>query len=151
MTLPINPHIALLGAPGKPVVTVAEVDDAPPVRFVTFPEVPGLGQMSVACDGTPMESVLAIANPPAPKPWVPSQVPAWALSSILDQRGKLAALELAIQALTEPTKSRVRWLFQRGDMFDRDGDVVNGLGAAIGYSPAQVDQLFVDAYNYAQA
>lgn len=151
MTIAISPPVPLLGVEGKPVVTVAEVDDAPPVRYVSFPEVPGLGQMSVACEGTPMDSILAIANPPPVKPWVPVSVPAWALSSILDQRGKLAALEVAIEGLAEPTKSRVKWLFQRGDMFERDGDVVNGLGAAIGYSPAQVDQLFVDAFNYAQA
>lgn len=151
MTISINPPVRLLGVERQPSVTVAEVEDAPPVRYVAFPEVPGLGQMSVACEGTPMDSVLAIANPPPAKPWVPSQVPAWALSSILDQLGKLSALELAIDGLAEPTKSRVKWLFQRGDMFERDGDVVNGLGAAIGYTPAQVDQLFVDAFNYAQA
>ena len=92
------------------------------------------------------------AAPPAPPP-VPESVPAWALSAVLDSRGKLADLQAAIEKLTpESTKNRVKWLFQRGDQFERDGDIVNGLGAAIGYTtPAQVDQLFRDAFNYAQA
>lgn len=90
---------------------------------------------------------------PPPPPPVPDSVPAWALSAVLDARGKLAELQAAIEKLTPAsTKSRVKWLFTRGDQFERDGDVVNGLGAAIGYTtPAQVDQLFRDAEAYANA
>lgn len=90
---------------------------------------------------------------PPPPPPVPESVPAWALSAVLDARGKLADLQAAIERLTPAsTKARVKWLFTRGDHFERDGDVVNGLGAAIGYTtPEQVDQLFRDAEAYANA
>lgn len=151
MTVSISPPIVLQGSPGKPVVSTAEVEDDPPVRYVLFPQAPQLGQMAVACTGTPMESILAIANPPTPQPWVPVSVPAWALSAVLDSRGKLDGLNLAIDGLSEPTRTRVRWLFDRGEYFERDGEIVNGLGAAIGYTPDQVDQLFRDSYVYANA
>ena len=89
--------------------------------------------------------------PPAPPP-VPESVPAWALSAVLDARGKLSELQSAIDKITPAsTRTRVQWLFRRGDQFERDGDVVNGLGAAIGYTPEQVDQLFRDAAAYASA
>lgn len=90
-------------------------------------------------------------EPPVP-PAVPESVPAWALSAVLDARGKLTELQAAIDKLTPAsTRTRVQWLFRRGDQFERDGDVVNGLGAAIGYTPEQVDQLFRDAEAYANA
>lgn len=88
---------------------------------------------------------------PLPVP-VPEAVPAWALSAVLDARGKLAELQAAIDKITPAsTRTRVQWLFRRGEQFERDGDVVNSLGAAIGYTPAQVDQLFRDAESYANA
>lgn len=89
-------------------------------------------------------------TPPAPEP-VPDAVPAWALQLILDERGKLNQLQAAIDNLTGPTGRRIQWIFRRGDMFDRDGDAVNDLGASIGYTPAQVDDLFRDANQLANS
>ena len=95
----------------------------------------------------------ALANgyrytPPAPAP-VPDAVPAWALQAILEERGKLTQLQAAIDKLTGATGRKVQWIFRRGDMFERDGDTVNNLGASIGYTPSQVDDLFRDANKLA--
>lgn len=106
------------------------------------------GDYLTLADATAQGFTLA---PPAP-PSVPESVPAWALSAVLDARGKLGDLQAAIDRITPAsTKSRVKWLFARGDQFERDGDVVNGLGAAIGYTPDQVDQLFRESEAYANA
>jgi len=87
-------------------------------------------------------------GPPEPLP-VPVSVPAWALQAILEERGKLTKLQAAIDSMTGATGHKVQWIFRRGDMFERDGDTVNSLGASIGLTPAQVDDLFRDANQLA--
>lgn len=145
MTIAINPPVTLRGAPGNPVVTVAEVDDAPPVRYVSFPEVPELGQLAVPCVGTPEESIAAIANPAPQKEYVPASVPKWAFLLVLRRMGKEDALKAAIGAYNGADAARVRAKWEASEVIERDGDTVNALGAAVGYTPEQVDQVFRDA------
>lgn len=82
---------------------------------------------------------------------VPVAVPAWALQAVLEERGKLDGLQAAIDSMTGPTGRKVQWIFKRGDLFERDGDTVNSLGAAIGYTPSQVDDLFISAAKLANS
>jgi hypothetical protein len=90
-----------------------------------------------------------IPEPPAKN--VPEEVPAWALMAVVDARGKKAALEAAVNALPNGTGVKFRWLFARGDMFPRNGATVNLLGAAIGLTPAQIDDLFIEAQTMAES
>ena len=89
--------------------------------------------------------------PEPPSKNVPLEVPAWALMAVVDARGKKAALEAAVNALPDETGNKLRWLFARGEMFPRDGATVNSLGAAIGLTPAQTDDLFIEAQTMADS
>lgn len=80
---------------------------------------------------------------------VPEEVEAWKLAAVLDSRGKLQAIEAAIAAYTGPEAAIVRARWRRGVEFPRNGDTVNALGAAIGYTPAQIDDLFREAAKIA--
>lgn len=145
MTIAINPPVTLQGVEGKPVVTTAEVDDAPPVRYVAFPEVPELGQLAMPCVGTPEDSIAAIANPGPQKEYVPASVPKWAFLLVLRSMGKEDALKAAIAAYNGADAARVRAKWEASDVIERDGETVNSLGAAVGLTPEQVDQVFRDA------
>lgn len=149
MTITINPPVRLLGVEGQPSVTVAEVEDAPPVRYVAFPEVPGLGQMSVACVGTPEASIAAIANPGPQKAYVPASVPKWAFLLVLRRMGKEDALKTAIASYNGADAARVRAKWEASGVIERDGATVDSLGAAVGLTPDQVDQVFRDALKEA--
>lgn len=149
MRIALTPSVTLRGAPGNPVVTVAEVDDAPPMRYVSFPEVPELGQLAVPCVGTPEESIAAIANPGPQKEYVPASVPKWAFLLVLRRMGKEAALKAAIAAYSGQNADRVRAKWEASEVIERDGDTVNALGAAVGLTPPQVDQVFRDALKEA--
>ena len=145
MTIAINPPVTLRGVEGNPVVTTAEVDDAPPVRYVAFPEVPELGQLAVPCVGTPEASIAAIANPGPQKEYVPASVPKWAFLLILRRMGKEDALKAAIAAYSGADAARVRAKWEASEVIERDGATVDSLGAAVGLTPPQVDQVFRDA------
>ena len=149
MTIPINPPVTLQGVEGKPVVTTAEVDDAPPVRYVAFSEVPELGQLAVPCVGTPQQSIEEIANPGPQKEYVPASVAKWAFLLILRSMGKEDALKTAIAADNGADSARVRAKWEASEIIERDGATVDSLGAAVGLSPAQVDQVFRDALKEA--
>ena len=89
--------------------------------------------------------------PEPPTKNVPAEVPAWALMAVVDARGKKAALEAAVAALPNGIGTKFRWLFVRGDTFPRDGTTVDSLGAAIGLTHDQVDDLFIEAQKLADS
>jgi hypothetical protein len=82
--------------------------------------------------------------PPAP-PHVPVSVPKWALLLVLRRAGKEAALKAAIAAYAGANADRLRAKWEADPDIERNGATINALGAAIGYTPEQVDQVFRDA------
>lgn len=82
--------------------------------------------------------------PPAPPP-VPVSVPKWAFLLVLRRMGKEDALKTAIAAYNGADAARVRAKWEASEVIERDGSTVNALGAAIGLTPEQVDQVFRDA------
>lgn len=83
-------------------------------------------------------------EPPAPPP-VPVSVPKWAFLLVLRRAGKEAALKAAIAAYNGANADRVRAKWEADPDIERNGATINALGAAIGYTPEQVDQVFRDA------
>lgn len=81
---------------------------------------------------------------PAPPP-VPTSVPKWAFLLVLRRAGKEAALKAAIAAYSGANADRVRAKWEADPDIERNGSTINALGAAIGYTPEQVDQVFRDA------
>ncbi|NBW20266.1 MAG: hypothetical protein EBR82_71085 [Caulobacteraceae bacterium] len=113
-----------------------------------FTGTPPAGTM--AFDGTDAMLAYQAANPdkaPKPKPEsnVPVEVEAWKLQAVLDRRGKLSAVNAAVDGYKGDDAPLIRARWRRGDAFPRDGATVNSLGAAIGYTPEEVDQLFIEA------
>lgn len=84
------------------------------------------------------------AAPPAP-PTVPVSVPKWAFLLVLRRAGKEAALKAAIAAYSGPNADRVRAKWEADPDVERNGATINALGASVGYTPEQVDQVFRDA------
>lgn len=61
--------------------------------------------------------------------------------------GKLAEVETAIAALSEPTKTAAALEWEYGSVVERTSPFVATLGLAIGYSDAQLDALFFSAIS----
>ena len=104
-------------------------------------------------DSVPSGDYLTLSNateqgfspqPTAP-PAVPVSVPKWAFLLVLRRAGKEAALKAAIAAYSGPNADRVRAKWEADPDIERNGATINALGAAIGYTPEQVDQVFRDA------
>lgn len=76
---------------------------------------------------------------------VPASVPKWAFLLVLRRAGKEAALKAAIAAYSGPNADRVRAKWEADPDIERNGATINALGAAVGYTPEQVDQVFRDA------
>lgn len=77
---------------------------------------------------------------------VPAVVAAWKIVLALKTRGHYDTLDAFIAAMTGPNAAAIqaRWYF--ADMFPRDGQSVDDLlEAALGYTPAQIDDLFREA------
>lgn len=92
-----------------------------------------------------------------PKTWsasipVPSEVPSWKVVLELKTRGHYDKLDAFIRNMTGPKTAIIQAKWEYGDTFQRDGKAVEDLlSEALGYTPAQVDQLFRDAEAYANA
>lgn len=82
--------------------------------------------------------------PPTPEP-VPASVPKWAFLLVIRKAGKEAALKSTIAGYSGPNADRVRAKWDADPDIERNGATINAIGAAIGYTPEQVDQVFRDA------
>ena len=77
---------------------------------------------------------------------VPPEVPAWKVKLALRRRGKFGLMQAGIDALTGPNALMVQSRWEYGGTLPRDGDTVNELClTALGYTPAQTDDLFREA------
>jgi hypothetical protein len=99
------------------------------------------GDYLTLADATEQGFTLA---PPLPVP-VPVSVPKWAFLLVLRSMGKEDALKTAIAAYNGADAARVRAKWEACEVIERDGATVNALGAAIGLTPEQVDQVFREA------
>lgn len=99
------------------------------------------GDYMTLADATAQGFTLA----PPPPPPVPASVPKWAFLLVLRRAGKEAALKAAIAAYSGANADRVRAKWEADPEIERNGATINSLGAAIGYTPQQVDQVFRDA------
>lgn len=80
-----------------------------------------------------------------PAPAVPSTVTMRQARLALLQAGKLAQVEVAIQALPSPQKEAALIEWDYSSEVHRNRQFVQMLGAAIGLSSAELDALFVTA------
>lgn len=77
---------------------------------------------------------------------VPSEVRAWKVVQVLKTRGHYDTLDAFIRAMTGPNAPTIQARWDFSDAFPRDGQAVEDLlAAALGYTPAQTDDLFREA------
>lgn len=86
-----------------------------------------------------------LAAPPTPTPPVPDLVPMYKVRKLLIKRDMLAAVEAAVAALSGQSGDLARVDWQYSPNLVRLSPLVQGLGAAIGLSPDQIDALVVAA------
>lgn len=96
---------------------------------------------SLTFDQARMDEHVAASAPP-----VPAQVTRRQARQALLLAGKLDLVEPAIAAIPDPTVRALALIeWQDSLMFERDRALVNTLGAALGLTSADIDQLFISA------
>lgn len=85
------------------------------------------------------------ALPPAGPPPVPQIVTMRQARLALLVAGKLSQVDTVIESLPEPHKSAARIEWDYSSEVQRDRPFVKQIGAALGYTDEQLDQLFVEA------
>ncbi|HEY4254511.1 MAG TPA: hypothetical protein VGM87_25135 [Roseomonas sp.] len=84
-----------------------------------------------------------IAFPVPPPTLTARQLRLWLLS-----RGiPLAAVDAAIGGLPEPRRAMAQVDWQYATLFERANPLIDQLGAALGLSPAEIDQAFTEAWS----
>lgn len=78
-------------------------------------------------------------------PTVPAAVTMRQARLALLGAGKLAAVDAAINGMSEPTKSAARIEWEYSGEVQRHNGFVSALGPALGLTPDQIDQLFIAA------
>lgn len=91
------------------------------------------------------EIAYAIANPPAFPVPVPSEVPAWRLHAVAEIAGLSGAIGTALSSLSGPAKIVASAAWYQGNTIERNSATVVALGAALGLTPTQLDELFIQA------
>lgn len=88
------------------------------------------------------------AAPPPPSVWAapaPAQVTMRQARLALLAAGKLAAVQAAIDAMSEPARSAAQIAWDYSSMVERHDGLVSALGPALALDEAQIDALFVQA------
>lgn len=100
----------------------------------------------VSCDASVQETDTydgaAFATGARPMPPVPSSVTMRQARLALLGAGKLAAVESAIDALSEPAKTAARIEWDYSNDVRRHNGLVASLGPALGLTDAEIDALF---------
>lgn len=117
-------------------------------------------QYSAALDGMLAGNIVSIDGGfsvgPAPKPESrPEPVPEQRPASITRRQGrlallyagKLAAVESAIATIADPTQQMAAQIEYENATWERGNPWIEQLGAQIGLTPADIDQLFITAAN----
>ena len=104
-------------------------------------------QTFLSASGNPSPEVASeeIANPPAPLPVVPSEVPAWRLHAVAEIAGLSGAIGTALSSLTGSAKIVASAAWYQGNTIERNSAKVVALGAALGLMPQALDELFIQA------
>lgn len=82
---------------------------------------------------------------PAPPKRVPRAIENWRAKTMLKLMGMDGAAEAAFAGLPEQERVVVETAWNQGAMLLRKSAAVNGVGAALGLTSAQIDQLFIEA------
>lgn len=88
--------------------------------------------------------VLAGAGLIGPVPIPPSQVPMWAVRTVLQNDG---LFDQAQSLITASTDNALKNVWEYGNFADRNSTAIATLAAALNLTNAQVDQMFIDANN----
>lgn len=108
--------------------------------------VPGAIQYARQADGTWNAYVAGDTLPTVPDvPYVPAEVTMRQARLALLAAGKLAAVDAAINALSEPTKTAARIEWEYSGTVRRHQPLVLALAPALGLDAAGLDALFVAA------
>lgn len=78
---------------------------------------------------------------------VPQAVPVWAVRAVLDIKGYGTQITSLLSNLPEPTKTIANRIFDYGNYFDRDSQMLNLFAAQLNLTKEQVDDIFIEAYN----
>ena len=79
-----------------------------------------------------------------PPPGVPTQVPLWAVRTVLQNDG---LFDQAQALITASTDNALKNVWEYGNFADRNSNAIASLAAALDLTDAQVEQMFVDANN----
>lgn len=96
------------------------------------------GHTAVPEDQLPHGTVWA----PTPRPPVPAEVPLWAFRAALAMAGLQASAESLIAALPEPQRTAATLQYEYGNFIERIHPLIDGLGAQLGLTSEQIDDLF---------
>ena len=86
-----------------------------------------------------------VSKPADPAPVVPSSVTMRQARLALLGAGKLAAVQEAIDALPEPTKTAAQIEWEYSNEVQRHNGLVAALGPALNLTSDQIDALFIEA------
>ena len=111
---------------------------------------PGLGSAITLDDDHPvgpgwLASGQTVSAPQEPAPAVPSSVTMRQARLALLGAGKLAAVQTAIDALSEPTKTAAMIEWEYSNEVQRHNGLVASLGPALNLTSEQIDTLFIEA------
>lgn len=103
------------------------------------------GAVDASLGGSIGDSIVngVVVQKPAPAPVVPSEITMRQARLVLLSAGKLAAVDAAIDAMSEPTKSAARIEWEYSSAVQRHNGFVSQLGPALGLTEAQIDAMFV--------
>ena len=87
----------------------------------------------------------SVSAPSEPAPVVPASVTMRQARLALMAAGKLAAVEAAIDALSDPTKTAARIEWEYSNEVQRHNGLVAALGPALSLTSDQIDALFIGA------
>jgi hypothetical protein len=76
---------------------------------------------------------------------VPTEVPLWAFRASLALAGLKAQAEALIAALPEPQKTVATQQWEYGNFIERNHPLIESLGAQIGLTSVQIDEIFKTA------
>lgn len=123
------------------VVTVVEMSEEQATAALTAFEVVHLLAADSKCAGGWSYAGGDVVAPEVVAP-VPAEVTMRQARLALLAAGKLAAVEAAIDAMAEPTKTAARIEWEYSNALQRDNALVAALGPALGLSTNAVDNLF---------